>query len=68
MLKKIKLQNSTLIIIGVLVIFLGFVIGFYEYFEERKNKIFSEMNILLYETEMPKNKEKAEEESTPNDI
>ena len=57
MLRKIKLQNSTLIIIGILVISTGFIIGFYEFFEERKNKTFSEMNILLYENELPENKE-----------
>lgn len=60
MLKKIKLQNSTLIIIGVLVILLGFVLGFYEFFQERKDKTFSEMNISLYENEIPENKQNEE--------
>ena len=62
MLKKIKLQNSTIIIIGIIIIVIGFMLGFYEYFEERKNKTFSEMNILLYETEIPENKEGLKEE------
>ena len=61
MLKKIKLQNSTLIIIGIIVIIIGFVLGFYESFEERKNKAFSEINILLYENEIPENKEVIDE-------
>lgn len=56
MLRKIKLQNSTLIIIGLLIIASGFIIGFKEFFDERKNKTFSEMNILLYENEIPENK------------
>ena len=63
MLNKIKLQNSTLIIIGSVVIILGFVLGFYEYFQERKSKTFSEMNILLYENEIPENKIETESEN-----
>lgn len=61
MLKKIKLQNSTLIIIGVLAILSGLVLGFYEFFQERKDKTFSEMNILLYENEIPENKQSEDE-------
>lgn len=60
MLKRVKLQNSTLIIIGIVIIITGFILGFYEYFQERKNKTFSEMNILLYENEIPENKSEIE--------
>lgn len=55
MLKRIKLKNSTLILTGLIIISIGICIGLYEYFEERKNKTFSDMNILLYESEMPEN-------------
>ena len=55
MLKKIKLKNSTLILIGIIILSLGVCIGMYEYFEERKNKTFSDMNITLYEQEQPQN-------------
>ncbi len=55
MLKKIKFKNSTIIIVGVSIITLGIAIGLYEYFEERKNKVFSDMNIILYEKEQPMN-------------
>lgn len=55
MLKKIKLKNSTLILIGTIILTLGICIGLYEYFEERKNKTFSNMNITLYEKEQPEN-------------
>lgn len=55
MLKKIKLKNSTLILIGIFILTLGICIGLYEYFEERKNKTFSNMNITLYEKEQPEN-------------
>lgn len=55
MLKRIKFKNSTIILFGLLVISVGICIGFYEYFEERKNKVFSEMNILLFENEIPDN-------------
>lgn len=55
MLKKIKLKNSTLILIGTIILTIGICIGLYEYFEERKNKTFSNMNITLYEKEQPQN-------------
>ena len=61
MLKRIKLENSTIIFIGVLLILTGLFIGFYQYFVEKKDKAFSDMNILLYENEMPKNIEDDEE-------
>lgn len=53
MLKRIKLKNSTVLLIGIIIIVLGICIGLYEYFEERKNKTFSDMNIMLYEHEQP---------------
>lgn len=55
MLKKIKLKNSTILLIGILIIFIGIFIGFSEYFIERKSKAYSDMNILLYENELPQN-------------
>lgn len=55
MLKNIKLKNSTIILLGSIIIAIGICIGLYEYFEERKNKTFSQMNIMLYESEQPKN-------------
>lgn len=65
MLKKFKLKNSSLILIGILIISLGIVVGLYEYFEERKNKTFSDMNIVLYDNEIPQNIS-TEEEQTNN--
>ena len=61
MLRKIKLQNSTILLIGIILILIGVVIGFYEYFTQRKNEVFSDMNILLYESETPSNIESEEE-------
>jgi len=55
MLKKIKLKNSSILLIGIILILFGVCIGFVEYFEERRNKVFSDMNILLYENEIPNN-------------
>lgn len=55
MLKRIKLKNSTISLVGIIIIVLGICIGLYEYFEERKNKAFSDMNIMLYENEQPEN-------------
>ena len=55
MLKKIKFKNSTILLIGIVIIIIGIGIGLYEYFVERKNKTFSDMNIMLYENEQPQN-------------
>ena len=55
MLDKIKPRNSTLILFGLVIICIGIGIGFYEIFQEKKEKAFSEMNILLYESEIPDN-------------
>ena len=63
MLKKIKFKNSTLILFGIVIILLGVVVGLYEYFEERKNKTFSDMNIVLYDNEMPQNIQTKEEQT-----
>lgn len=66
--KKIKLKNSTILLIGLILILLGVSIGFIEYFNQRKDDIYSKMNILLYENEIPENikaeeKEELEEEN-----
>lgn len=53
MLRKIKLKNSTILLIGLIFIILGICIGLFEYFTERKEKIYSDMNIRLYESEEP---------------
>jgi len=55
MLKKIKFKNSTILFIGLLLILMGVSIGFVEYFNQRKSDIYSDMNILLYESETPDN-------------
>ena len=61
MLKRIKLKNSTVILTGVILIFVGFSFGLFEYFKEKKEKTFSDMNILLYESETPEEIDKEEE-------
>ena len=55
MLRKIKLHNSTILLVGIILILIGVSIGFYEYFTQRKDEVFSDMNILLYENETPSN-------------
>ena len=55
MLRKIKLKNSTILLVGIIIISIGICIGLYEFFIERKNKTFSNMNIMLYESEQPEN-------------
>lgn len=68
MLKKIKLKNSTILLIGMLFILSGVIIGFVEYFNERKDKMFSEMNIKLYANEQPENIENDEIVNDEEDI
>lgn len=53
--KRINIKNSTIILIGIIIIAIGICIGLYEYFVERKEKTFSNMNIMLYEEEQPQN-------------
>ena len=49
-----KIKNSTLLFVGLLILCGGVFLGSYEYFKEKKDKVFTDMNILLYESEMPK--------------
>lgn len=53
MLKKIKLKNSSLLLIGGIIVLSGIFIGCFEYFEEKKENVFSSMNIKLFEKEQP---------------
>lgn len=61
MLKKIKLNNSTILLIGIIIIVIGIIIGCLDYFIEKKNLAFSEMNVLLFENEIPENIESQEQ-------
>ena len=60
MFAKIKLKNSTFLFIGILIIIVGIFIGSFEYLKSKKDKAFSKMNILLYESEIPENIESNE--------
>lgn len=51
--QKLKIKNSTIIIIGIVLLLSGITLGLSEYFKEKKNKAFTEMNFLLYENEVP---------------
>ena len=53
--RRINIKNSTIILIGIIIIAIGICLGLYEYFVERKEKTFSNMNIMLYEEEQPQN-------------
>lgn len=61
MLKKIRLKNSTILLIGILFIITGVVLGSLDYLKSKKDKAFSEMNILLYQNETPSTIESEEE-------
>lgn len=51
--KKIKLQNSTILIIGIIIVLIGVFIGLYDFIDDKKNKLYSEMNVDLFENEQP---------------
>ncbi len=76
MLKRIRFKNSVVLLIGISIIFIGIGMGFYEYFLERKEKAFSDMNIMLFEHEIPEiiesekdlNDKKQDDENNTPDI
>ena len=70
MLKRINIKNSTIILVGIIIIAIGICLGLYEYFVERKEKTFSNMNVMLYEEEQPKNivEENIQSENNKQDI
>lgn len=49
-----KLNSSTILFIGISFICIGVFLACLNYFESKKDKAFSSMNILLYESEIPK--------------
>ena len=53
MLKRIKFKNSTLLLMGGVIVCIGVFIGCYEYFVEKKANAFSSMNVKLFEREEP---------------
>lgn len=55
------MKNSTKILTGILLIIIGIFIGLLDFIKEKKNKVFTDMNILLYESEMPNAIESEEE-------
>ena len=64
MLRKIKIKNSTILFSGIIIFLIGIGLIFFEYFEEKKDKAFSEKSIMLYESEIPEN---IEENSLPEE-
>ena len=58
----LKIKNSTILFIGILLISFGLIVGSFEYLRSKKDKAFSKMNIMLYESEMPKNIEVSDAE------
>lgn len=52
-----KIKNSTILLIGVIILLSGIYLGAGEYFKTKKEKAFTEMNLLLYKSETPEEKE-----------
>lgn len=53
--KKFKLKTSTVLFIGLLLVCSGIYLISSEYLASKREKAFSEMNIKLFESEMPEN-------------
>ncbi len=66
MLRKVKIKDSVILFIGILLIISGILVLSSEYLKSKKNKAFSDMNLKLYENEQPKNI-KDDEEIKNND-
>lgn len=54
MLKNLKINNSIILLLGIIIIFVGVFLGSFEYMKSKKEKAFSKMNLLLYDNENPK--------------
>ncbi len=70
--KKISLKNSTILLIGIILSVSGVVFGISEYLVQKKEKAFSDMNILLYKSETPeqidkKSSDNAKKSKTENE-
>lgn len=59
--KRKKLRTSTVLLFSLVLFIFGIFLISYNYLVAKKEKIYSSMNLLLYEDETPKNIEKEEE-------
>ena len=59
--KRKKLRTSTVLLFSLVLFIFGIFLISYNYLVAKKEKIYSSMNLLLYEDESPKNIEKEEE-------
>lgn len=63
-----KIKNSTVLFTGLVVLLFGVYIGTFEYFEQKKDKAFTDMNLLLYESEKPEVKNDPVEPINPDNL
>lgn len=62
--RRKKLRTSTVLLFSLVLFIIGTFLISYNYLVAKKDKIYSRMNLLLYEDETPKNIEKEEIETT----
>ena len=48
-----KIKNSTLLFVGLLIFIFGIYLGAQEYFVQKKDKVYTDMSLLLYKSETP---------------
>jgi len=61
-----KLKNSQLIMIGIIIILISLSLLFYNYFINKKNIIYSKMNVKIFENEMVENITTPQDEEIEN--
>lgn len=64
--RRKKPRTSTVLLFSLILFIFGLFLISYNYFVTKKEKIYSSMNLLLYEDEMPKNIETEKEEPEPS--
>ena len=57
--KSIKVKKSSIGLFALIIIFIGILFLSYNYFLEKKNKVYNEMNLLLVDSEEPENIDEA---------
>ncbi len=61
-----KIKNSTLLFVGLIIFISGIYLGTNEYFKQKKEKVFTDMNLLLFKSETPEEKNTPIEPDNPD--
>lgn len=62
-----KIKNSTLLFVGLIIFLFGIYLGTHEYFIQKKDRAYTNMNLLLYKSETPEIKESDAKPDNPDE-